>query len=440
MKFNLTKKNFSLSVATLLLLASTNTSYANESLNKLEQQKEQLEKDAKNSENMANELENKLDKIVNDIQSLEQEMIKLEQEISTTNYAIEEKVNVILNTEKEINEVALIINQKTADLNVKQAKLEEHLKLMYSGGKVELLEILFRSDSLSQFINRYEYYKDISKKGESLHHEILEEISFIEQQKNILENKKATLEKDKLVLEIHKQNQTQQKLKKESLQSQLEIHKKHVEEDLHEQEEALNFLALSIAQTEKDITTEKNRIEIARKKAEEERKQREKELREKQSKNKASQGTNSVQINPSQGNGVLGSPLAKGTYYISSHYGYRTHPVTGLKNVLHGGTDYAAPEDTPIYAVGDGFVLFSGSAKGFGNWIVIKHDNDLYSIYGHMYSHQLYVNAGQYVFKGQHIGGVGSAGTSTGNHLHLAIADSYDGFSFNYVDSRNYIQ
>lgn len=454
MKFNSTKNKLSLSLAALLLVSSTNITHANESLKQLEQQKEQLQKNAQTSESITNELENKLDKIEGDIHKVEQEMINLEQEIASTNHAIEEKEHVILKTEKEIKEIELIIEQKTSELNDKQALLEEHLKIMYSGGKVELLEVLFRSDSLSQFINRYEYYKDISKKGESLHSEIVAEISFIEQQKEALENKKTSLEKDKLELETHKQNQNQQKLKKEALQAHLGTHKKHVEEDLHEQEEALNFLAISIAQTEKEIKSEKSRIEIARKKAEEERKQREKELREQQKnkninskKTRAVQsspskgsGTRTVQSSPSQGSGILGSPLSKGTYYISSHYGYRTHPVSGLKNVLHGGTDYAAPLNTPIYAVGDGYVMFSGATRGFGNWIVIKHDNGLYSIYGHMYSNQLYAKAGQYVFKGQHIGGVGSAGTSTGNHLHLAIANSYIGSKFNYVDSRNYIR
>jgi murein DD-endopeptidase MepM/ murein hydrolase activator NlpD len=69
---------------------------------------------------------------------------------------------------------------------------------------------------------------------------------------------------------------------------------------------------------------------------------------------------------------------------------------------------------------------------------VLELDNGMYAVYGHMYSNQIYVHAGQRVTKGQHIAGVGNAGTSTGAHLHFSLATSFNGSSFNYVNAQNY--
>jgi murein DD-endopeptidase MepM/ murein hydrolase activator NlpD len=87
--------------------------------------------------------------------------------------------------------------------------------------------------------------------------------------------------------------------------------------------------------------------------------------------------------------------------------------------VMHEGIDLAGPLGSPIVAVGDGVVVEAGPAEGFGLWVVIRHDNGDYSIYGHMYRY--YVKAGQRVRAGQHIADIGSNGHSTGPHLHFAI-------------------
>ncbi len=142
---------------------------------------------------------------------------------------------------------------------------------------------------------------------------------------------------------------------------------------------------------------------------------------------------------PNAEGNILVPPMKSGTYTMTSPYGYRIHPITGVKK-LHNGVDYAAPQNTPIYAMEEGYVLYAGKARGYGNWIVIKHPtNGLYTIYGHMYDDGLYVKPGDYVFRGQKIGGVGSAGGSTGNHLHFCVATSFNGSTFTYANPLNYI-
>ena len=109
---------------------------------------------------------------------------------------------------------------------------------------------------------------------------------------------------------------------------------------------------------------------------------------------------------------------------ISSEYGWRKNPVSGV-NKLHAGTDFAAPAGTPIYAAASGYVQVAGwSSGGYGNYVIIYHgkmsDGVAYStLYGPMRS--VATSAGKYVKQGEVIGYVGSTGNSTGNHLHLEV-------------------
>ena len=125
---------------------------------------------------------------------------------------------------------------------------------------------------------------------------------------------------------------------------------------------------------------------------------------------------------------------------ISSEYGWRKNPVSGV-NKLHAGTDFAAPAGTPIYAAASGYVQVAGwSSGGYGNYVIIYHgkmsDGTAYStLYGHMRS--VATTAGKYVKQGELIGYVGSTGNSTGNHLHLEVWKG--GSKANAVNPRSYI-
>ncbi|NTU88556.1 MAG: peptidoglycan DD-metalloendopeptidase family protein [Actinobacteria bacterium] len=114
------------------------------------------------------------------------------------------------------------------------------------------------------------------------------------------------------------------------------------------------------------------------------------------------------------GSGQYAHPCPAYTY-ISSTFGWRS-----FDNAFHRGVDYAAPSGTPIYAIEAGTVIVAGYSSSAGNWVVISHGNGVTSKYMHMISTP-YISAGQYVTKGQNIGGVGTTGYSTGNHLHFQI-------------------
>lgn len=104
--------------------------------------------------------------------------------------------------------------------------------------------------------------------------------------------------------------------------------------------------------------------------------------------------------------------------YVTSPYGYRIHPSSGVKD-LHRGIDISVAAGTPIKAIQDGRVISAGNAGGYGLCVVIEGEDGYQSRYAHCSS--LSVRTGQEVARGDTIAAVGSTGSSTGSHLHLEV-------------------
>ena len=116
-------------------------------------------------------------------------------------------------------------------------------------------------------------------------------------------------------------------------------------------------------------------------------------------------------------------PVPEGTWVLTSEYGPRVHPITG-EDSFHTGTDFAAPDGTPLLAAADGAVTVAEFSGGYGGLIVIEHTiggQTVATAYAHMWQHGIYVTTGERVVPGQHIGDVGSSGYSTGAHLHFEV-------------------
>jgi len=111
------------------------------------------------------------------------------------------------------------------------------------------------------------------------------------------------------------------------------------------------------------------------------------------------------------------------TQNITSHFGWRIHPVTGGKS-FHNGTDFAAGGimGKPAVAILPGKVKEAGRKGTYGNAVVIKHANGLETLYGHLSS--IKVSKGQTVEPGVVVGLVGSTGRSTGAHLHFKVSQN----------------
>jgi murein DD-endopeptidase MepM/ murein hydrolase activator NlpD len=104
--------------------------------------------------------------------------------------------------------------------------------------------------------------------------------------------------------------------------------------------------------------------------------------------------------------------------YITSGYGSRTDPFTGLRTT-HPGIDFAAAEGTPVLAVASGIVTAAQAENGYGQLVEINHGNGYRTRYGH--NSKLLVKPGDRVLKGQQIALMGSTGRSTGPHVHFEL-------------------
>ena len=104
-------------------------------------------------------------------------------------------------------------------------------------------------------------------------------------------------------------------------------------------------------------------------------------------------------------------------------------PVVGTLNdyygaargggTYHSGIDLGAAGGTPVAAVASGQVVLASAGYGYGNYVVIRHDDGSETLYAHL--SQIWVVQGQWVIQGESIGTVGATGWATGPHLHFEV-------------------
>jgi lipoprotein YgeR len=106
-------------------------------------------------------------------------------------------------------------------------------------------------------------------------------------------------------------------------------------------------------------------------------------------------------------------PLANTRIVVGSPFGTR-------EGRPHEGIDLPAPVGTPVFAAGDGRVVYaSNGIRGYGNLVVVRHSGDLLTVYAH--NSVLLVAQGQPVRAGDRIALVGQSGHATGPHLHFEV-------------------
>ncbi|WP_336770219.1 peptidoglycan DD-metalloendopeptidase family protein [Bacillus bombysepticus] len=451
------------SATMLATMIGTTHVYAQDELQVLQQKSQQ-------SEASKAKLEQEQKKVKTELGDMEGQLNDLNKQISGTHLKIADVEKQVKETEEKILKKQNELIKMQADLEAKKEILGENLRLLYSKGDVSVWEVLFESRELSDFLYRVDILKRVADGNQKLTEEVKGLIEKNKQEKNKLEVVKKEQEQRIKSLEEMKITQIQNQQKAQMLYGELQKKNVEIKTSIHSEEQEMENIEQQIVMVvQKREEERKKREAIEQAQREAERAKKEAEQREKEkgkengqgakpsgSNNGSSNGSNSNNGSSSGGSGnsnsnnnsnsgggevesnsKLSIPLKAGSYRISSPYGYRSDPFTG-ERWFHNGMDYAAPVSTPIYAAADGEVLYSGKASGFGHWIVIAHNNGLYTIYGHMYGDQLYAKVGQKVKRGQHIAGVGSDGQSTGPHLHFSVANGFSGSKFSYVDPRNY--
>ena len=388
-----------LSVSVYPATAATSMSSLQNKLDKLSQSIVQHKKElsnAKKKEQAAKALESELKEKVTVVQS----------QISVLKGQIAEVQNSIGLKEQEIAAKEQQITEKEAEIADQWGDFKQHMAAMQElrdGGSVAMLSAV---NDLYELLTFNEVMQDISIKDT----EILDN----------MKNAKEALESDKLTLESQRSELQSKKADLDAQNSQMRAK----QNELNSSVAAAQMSAAEAQQAQKDaqaaIESDEMNYEAVKK-----------QIQKMIAAAAASKPTLSF-------TGFI-CPL-KSYSRISSEYGWRKNPVSGV-NRLHAGIDLAAPGGTPIYAAASGYVQVAGwSSGGYGNYVIIYHgkmsDGNQYStLYGHMRS--VATSAGKYVQQGEIIGYVGSTGNSTGNHLHLEVWKG--GSKANAVNPRGYI-
>ena len=388
-----------LTVSVYPAAAATSMSSLQNKLNKLSQSIEQHKKelsDAKKKEQAAKALESELKEKVTVVQS----------QISVLKGQIAEVQNSIGLKEQEIAAKEQQITEKEAEIADQWGDFKQHMAAMQElrdGGSVAMLSAV---NDLYELLTFNEVMQDISVKDTE-----------------IMDNMKAAkseLEADKVELEAQRKELQSQK-------AELDTQNYQMKAKQSELNSSISAAQLSAQDAQKAQQTAQAAIESDELNYEAVKKEIQKLI--------AAAASSKPQLSFSG----FACPLKRYTR-ISSEYGWRKNPVSGV-NRLHAGIDLAAPGGTPIYAAASGYVQVAGwSSGGYGNYVIIYHgsmsDGNAYStLYGHMKS--VATSAGKYVKQGELIGYVGSTGNSTGNHLHLEVWKG--GKKANAVNPRGYI-
>jgi len=307
-------------------------------------------------------------------------------ELSASMKQIERK---LANKKTEIEDA----EQELLMAKIKESEQYESMKLriqfMYENGNVDFIQIFLESESVADFLNKAEYITKLSEYDRNKLDEYQLTVAAVEE-------KEVSLQAEYTELEELQNSLSSQRAEAESL-----LAKKSAELD-------------SLADELADVRSQIARAEAAEKKRQE-------------AENAQNNSSNNTQAKPPvvSGNGYFTHPCP-GMTYQSSYFGEVREGIGDTRP--HKGHDYAAPAGTPIYAAAAGTVMIAGYSYSAGNWVVINHGNGLVTKYMHMYQAPL-VSAGDTVVKGQHIGGVGTTGQSTGNHLHFQV--EVDGVAVN---------
>lgn len=105
--------------------------------------------------------------------------------------------------------------------------------------------------------------------------------------------------------------------------------------------------------------------------------------------------------------------------HVTSHFGWRSDPVSGAGIRLHRGLDLRGERGDLVTAVAEGRVRFAGRDPALGNLVIIDHPGGVSSWYAHLSS--IGVHAGLRVEAGSAVGAVGNTGRSAAPHLHLTM-------------------
>lgn len=377
------------------------------SLNSAKNEQKGLQKDLDEVAKKKKELESAKNQLADDVMKMDEEMQAIESKIASLEEILEQK-----NTQVEETKVQL--EQAKEDIEKQYEEMKIRIRFMYEHGSSTYIQILLNAGSFGEMLNKAEYIEQLSEYDRNM-------LQKFKDTKDEVAKLEKNLEEQVDALDLQKEEITKQKNEMNGLIKEKETEIVKYQEDIKDQDAAIEEYEAMIAEQDATIQALEAAVEAnkaAKKKAEEERK--------KQSVSGNSTGYKELTFK--------GGPFcfpAPGYSRVSDVYGYRMHPTLHVEK-FHNGIDFASSTGNPILAAADGVVVAAAYNATMGNYIMIDHGSEVYTIY--MHASSLNVSTGQTVNKGDRIGSVGSTGRSTGPHLHFGVRKNGS-----YVDPAGYL-
>lgn len=327
-------------------------------------------------QNQINDATGELEDVQDELSENLQQVQKLDEKIEASQTELDELNTKITELQTSIDEVGEKLKVAEERYNRQKEILEVRLVAMYETSDTQYLDVILSSRSVSEFLSNYFLITELA----SYDTELLEDMKA---QKDEIELDKKKLDATQEQYATIKQNQTKT--------AKILENTKIVRE---------NYIA-KLSDKEKDIQakideynarfTEVNNEILSL----------------------ALQGIDTKYIG-----GELAWPIP-GYTRITSKYGMRTHPITGVYK-LHTGVDVSAPTGANFVAANDGIVVKAEYNSAYGNMVIIDHGGGVSTLYAH--GSEIMVQVGQTVKRGETVVlKVGSTGYSTGPHAHFEV-------------------
>ena len=362
------RKIYKILLCSILICATSFVSNAAD-LNELQNQKSDIQTQLDESNNQLTDVNNELTENLTQIQ-------KLDESIQTTQDELNSLENEISSKEKEIAEVEEKLDNIVKKYNSQKKLLDARLIAMYETDNTNYLDVVLGSKSISDFISSYyliseltSYDIDLLEVVENQRKQIEEQSAKLNTQKNNLEQEKATQQKKQIAL-------SNTKILRQNYIDKLSAQEQEIQSKIDEYNEQIN-----------NIEAEIKKLALT------------------------------VSFGEDYRGGAMQWPI-NGHYTVTSNYGMRTHPITGVYK-LHTGVDISATIGDNFTAMANGIVVKAEYNSAYGNMVIIDHGGGVQTLYAH--GSQIVAQVGQEVKAGDVVLKVGSTGYSTGPHAHFEV-------------------
>lgn len=354
-----------------------------DSIQKIKEENQRLEKIEQQIKSVKDE--------INDLQKKEsgylETILKIEKLLQDTEKELQAIEKDLEFAQKKIKAAENEVVSEKEKLKEKAKLLENRLRQIYKHRLTGYLEILFNSESFSDFLTRFRYIKNIL----SLDAEV---INGIRQQMKKTEDSKLNLENREEILYLLKEEVEKGK---ENIEFSIKA-KKSIMNKIESQKEVYLKSLKELEQSSQEI---KNMIERIYKQQEED------------SKEASQKEVPAITLKPKKG--ILALPIQG---KLISEYG-RQKNTDYNTYTFNSGIDISAPLGQVVRAAGSGEVIYTGNIKGYGQIIIIDHGGRTTTLYAHF--SKILIDIGDKVEKGQPIGQVGDSGGVSSTRLHFEV-------------------